>query len=71
MQSTDYDFDEQKIGTICANLRVNLLGMFQDANDIAHHLNAHVIENVLKGMGMKSVKFVHRSTVHEQLQSPC
>ena len=39
--------------------------MFQDADDISHHFNAHVIENVLKGMGKKLVKFVHRTRVHE------
>ena len=31
----------------CPYLRVDLLGMFQDADDIPHHLNAHVIENIL------------------------
>ena len=45
------------------------LSMFQDADDISHHLNAHVIQDVLKGVEMKLVKFCPRenSTAHGQL----
>ena len=46
----------QKI-KFCPYLGVDLLGMFQDADDISHHLNAHVIENILKdSMETQSVK---------------
>ena len=38
----------RRLGIINPYLRVDLLGMFQDADDISHHLNAHVIENILK-----------------------
>ena len=40
-------------------LGVDLLGMFQDADDISHHLNAHVIQDVLKGVCMWSKNWPH------------
>ena len=33
--------------------------MFQDADDISHHLDAHVIQDVLKGVRMWSKNWPH------------
>ena len=33
--------------------------MFQDADDISHHLNAHVIQDVLKGVRTWSKNWPH------------